>query len=256
MPVIERERQGQVEILTMNRPEARNAINVELSRAMSSAFGELADDDECSVVVLTGSGDKAFCAGMDLKALAAGQGETVMTTAGGFAGITRRSFPKPVIAAINGAALAGGCEIMLACDLAVAAEHATFGVPEVKRGLIASAGALFRLPNRLPLAVALELALTGETIDASRALALGLVNRVVPRARLIEEAVALAQLIAENAPLSVRWSKKVMLDALGSPEEEAWQANLEAMDAVMSSADAMEGSVAFAEKRRPKWRGR
>jgi enoyl-CoA hydratase/carnithine racemase len=256
MPVVERERRGPVEILTMNRPEARNAVNAELSQAMSSALDEATHDDGCSVVVLTGSGDRAFCAGMDLKALVAGEGEAVMATAGGFAGIARRNFPKPIIAAVNGAALAGGCEIVLACDLAVAAEHATFGIPEVKRGLIAGAGALIRLPNRLPLAVALELALTGEPIDARRALALGLVNRVVPADRLLEEALALGESIAENAPLAVQWSKKVMLGTLSSPEEEAWRANSEAMGVVMSSADAMEGSVAFAEKRPPKWQGR
>jgi enoyl-CoA hydratase len=145
---------------------------------------------------------------------------------------------------------------MLACDLVVAAEHATFGIPEVKRGLIAGAGALVRLPNRLPLAVALELALTGEPIDAKRALALGLVNRVVPAERLLEETFALAELISGNAPLAVRWSKKVMLGALGVPEEEGWKVNSQAMGVVFMSADAMEGSAAFAEKRKPNWQGK
>ncbi len=256
MPVVERERREHVEILTINRPEARNAINAEVSRAMSSALDELASDEDCAVVVLTGSGDKAFSAGMDLKAFASGEGESIMSTPGGFAGIVHRSFPKPIIAAVNGAALAGGCEIVLACDMAVASEHATFGIPETKRGLIAGAGALIRLPNRLPLAVALELALTGEAVDARRALVLGLVNRVVPADRLLEEALALAARISDNAPLAVRWSKKVMLGALSVPEEEAWKLNLEAMGVVFSSADAMEGSVAFAEKRKPNWQGR
>jgi enoyl-CoA hydratase/carnithine racemase len=255
MPTLERERRGQVEILTINRPEVRNAINADVSRAMSLALDELADDDDCSVVVLTGSGEKAFSAGMDLKAFASGEGESIMSAPGGFAGIVHRSFPKPIIAAVNGAALAGGCEIMLSCDLAVASEHATFGIPETKRGLIAGAGALIRLPNRVPLAIALELALTGEPIDARRALELGLVNRVVPADRLIEEAVALATLISDNAPLAVRWSKKVMLRALSVPEEEAWKVNTEAMGAVFSSTDALEGSVAFAEKRKPNWQG-
>ncbi|MGA2036002.1 MAG: crotonase/enoyl-CoA hydratase family protein [Acidimicrobiales bacterium] len=256
MSAVERERRGHVELLTINRPEARNAINEEVSQAMSTALDELTADDYCSVVVLTGSGEKAFSAGMDLKAFASGKGESILSTSGGFAGIVQRNFPKPIIAAVNGAALAGGCEIMLACDLVVAAEHATFGIPEVKRGLIAGAGALVRLPNRLPLAVALELALTGEPIDAKRALALGLVNRVVPAERLLEETFALAELISGNAPLAVRWSKKVMLGALGVPEEEGWKVNSQAMGVVFMSADAMEGSAAFAEKRKPNWQGK
>jgi len=192
MAAVERERRGHVEILTINRPEARNAINGEVSQLMSSALDELTEDDDCWVVVLTGSGDKAFSAGMDLKAFASGEGASILGATGGFAGIAQRQFPKPLIAAVNGAALAGGCEIMLSCDLVVAADHATFGIPEAKRGLIAGAGALVRLPNRLPLAVALELALTGEPITAERALSLGLINRVVPAERLLDEAMALA----------------------------------------------------------------
>jgi len=256
MPAVERERRGHVEILTINRPEARNAINGEVTMAMSAAFDELEADDGCSVVVLTGAGDKAFSAGMDLKAFASGEGGAIMGGSGGFGGITQRAFPKPVIAAVNGAALAGGCEIMLACDLVVAADHATFGIPEAKRGLVAGGGGLIRLPKRLPLAVALELALTGDSLDAGRALALGLVNRVVPAARLMDEALALAGTIAENAPLSVRWSKSVMTRAAGISEEEGWKLNAEAVAAVFTSADAMEGPVAFAEKRKPKWQGR
>ncbi len=147
---------------------------------MSNALDELAADGDCAVVVVTGAGDKAFSAGMDLKAFASGEGAAIMGGTGGFGGITQRHFPKPIIAAVNGAALAGGCEIMLSCDLVVAADHATFGIPEAKRGLVAGAGGLIRLPKRLPIAIALELALTGDAIDASRALQLGLVNRVVP----------------------------------------------------------------------------
>ena len=182
MPAVERERRGHVEILTINRPEARNAINGDVSVGMAAALDELEADDGCWVVVLTGAGDKAFSAGMDLKAFASGEGGAIMGGSGGFAGITQREFPKPIIAAVNGAALAGGCEIMLSCDLVVAADHATFGIPEAKRGLVAGAGGLIRLPKRLPLAIALELALTGDSIDAPRALQLGLVNRVVPAA--------------------------------------------------------------------------
>jgi len=205
--------------------------------------------------VLTGSGDKAFSAGMDLKAFAAGEGASIIGASGGFAGIAKRDFPKPLIAAVNGSALAGGCEIMLSCDLVVAAEHATFGIPEAKRGLIAGAGALIRLPKRVPAAVALELAMTGDPIDAQRALALGLVNRVVPADRLLEEALALAERIAENAPLAVRYSKQVIRQAGEVPEAEGWKINDAAVGVVFSSADAMEGPIAFAEKRRPNWQG-
>jgi enoyl-CoA hydratase/carnithine racemase len=256
MAAVERERRGNVEILTINRPEARNAINAEVSSLMGTALDELAEDAACSVVVLTGAGDKAFSAGMDLKAFASGEGSGILAAPGGFAGIAQRDFPKPLIAAVNGSCLAGGCEIMLSCDLAVAADHATFGIPEAKRGLIAGAGGLFRLPRRLPLAVALELALTGDPIDAARAWQLGLVNRVVPAERLMEETLALAGAIAANAPLALRWSKKVMKETLALDEAQAWKLNAEAVSAVFSSADAMEGPIAFAEKRPPVWQGK
>ncbi|MGH9110188.1 MAG: crotonase/enoyl-CoA hydratase family protein [Acidimicrobiales bacterium] len=253
MPAVERERRGQVEILTINRPEARNAINGAVSTAMSIALDELAEDRQALVVVVTGSGDKAFSAGMDLKAFAAGEGAAITGARGGFGGIARRRFPKPLIAAVNGFALAGGLEVMLSCDLVVAAEHAKFGIPEATRGLVAAAGGLIRLPRRLPMAVALELALTGEPIDAARAYGLGLVNRVVPADRLMDEALALAERIADNAPLAVRHSKDVMSRAFDVPEDEGWKINDEAAATVFASPDALEGSVAFAEKRRPNW---
>jgi enoyl-CoA hydratase/carnithine racemase len=256
MPAVERERRGQVEILTINRPEARNAINGVVSTEMAVALDELETDAACAVVIVTGAGDKAFSAGMDLKAFASGEGGAIMGGTGGFGGITQREFPKPIIAAVNGAALAGGCEIMLSCDLVVAAEHATFGIPEAKRGLVAGAGGLIRLPKRLPLAIALELGLTGESIDANRALQLGLINRVVPAASLMDEALALAETIAANAPLAVRWTKRTMVHAAAVSEEEGWKLNAEAVGAVFSSADAMEGPVAFAEKRKPNWQGK
>ncbi len=251
-----RERRGHVEIITINRPEARNAINAAVSLAMAEAFDEVTDDPEVWVVVLTGSGDKAFSAGMDLKAFASGEGGGIIGGNGGFAGIAKRAFPKPLIAAVNGSALAGGFEIMLSCDLVVAADHATFGIPEAKRGLIAGGGGLVRLPKRLPLAIALELAMTGDAVDAERALALGLVNRVVPGERLIDEALALAARIAENAPLAVRYSKDVVRRCAEVPESEGWAINDEAVGVVFTSADAMEGPVAFAEKRPPNWQGR
>ncbi len=251
-----RERRGNVEILTINRPEARNAINGAVSRAMSSIMDELAEDDGCWVVVVTGSGDKAFSAGMDLKAFSSGEGGDIIGASGGFAGLTMRDFAKPIIAAVNGSALAGGFEIMLSCDLVVAADHATFGIPEAKRGLIAGAGGLIRMPKRLPMAVALELAMTGDSIDAARAHALGLVNRVVPADSLLAEAIALAERIAANAPLAVRYSKSVMKRAAEVPESEGWKINQDAVGVVFSSADAMEGPVAFAEKRAARWQGK
>ena len=251
-----RERRGNVEILTINRPEARNAINGAVSTAMSSIMDELLSDTECWVVVITGSGDKAFSASMDLKAFSSGEGGAIIGASGGFGGLTQREFPKPIIAAVNGSALAGGFEIMLACDLVVAAEHATFGIPEAKRGLIAGAGGLIRMPKRLPMAIALEMAMTGEPIDAERAATLGLVNKVVPAAALMNEALALAERIAANAPLAVRYSKKVMKHAAEVPEHEGWKLNTEAVGVVFSSADAMEGPIAFAEKRPPKWQGK
>jgi enoyl-CoA hydratase len=251
-----RERQGHVEILTINRPEARNAINGAVSQAMSTALDELTEDPDCWVVVITGSGDKAFSAGMDLKAFSSGEGGGILGASGGFGGITQRVFPKPIIAAVNGSALAGGFEIMLSCDLVVAAEHATFGIPEAKRGLIAGAGGLIRMPKRLPIAVALELAMTGDSISAARAFELGLVNRVVPADVVLEEAISLADRIAANAPLAVRYSKSVMKQAAEVSEAEGWKLNAEAVGVVFSSADAMEGPIAFAEKRPPNWQGK
>ena len=251
-----RERRGNVEILTINRPEARNAINGAVSTAMSSIMDELLSDTECWVVVITGSGDKAFSAGMDLKAFSSGERGAIIGASGGFGGLTQREFPKPIIAAVNGSALAGGFEIMLSCDLVVAAEHATFGIPEAKRGLIAGAGGLIRMPKRLPMAIALELAMTGDPIDAERAYALGLVNKVVPADQLMAEAVALAERIAANAPLAVRYSKNVMKRAAEVPESDGWAINTEAVGVVFTSADAMEGPTAFAEKRPPKWQGK
>jgi enoyl-CoA hydratase/carnithine racemase len=251
-----RERRGHIEILTINRPDARNAINGAVSQAMSDAMDELTDDPDVWVVVLTAAGDKAFSAGMDLKAFSSGEGGSIIGASGGFAGVTKRQFPKPLIAAVNGSALAGGCEIVLSCDLVVAADHATFGIPEVKRGLIAGAGGLIRLPKRLPMAVALELALTGDSMDAERALALGLVNRVVPKERVLDEAMALAESISENAPLAVRHSKSVIVQAAEVPEAEGWAINDASVGIVFSSADAMEGPIAFAEKRAPNWQGK
>lgn len=248
-----RSRHGRVELLRIDREHARNAIDGPTSQAIGSALDELADDPEVLAVILTGTGEKAFCAGMDLKAFATGEVGLIMTTSGGFAGVARREFPKPLIAAVNGAALAGGCEIVLACDLVVAAEHATFGVPEVKRGLVAAAGGMLRLPRRLPYAVALEMLLTGDPIDAARAHQLGLVNRVVPAAELLEAALALAERIGANSPLAVRRSKEVARASLDLDEGAAWELNARVTAEIFSYPDALEGAIAFAERRPPRW---
>ena len=248
-----RERRGHVEILTINRPDARNAINRATAVALGDALDACESDDDVWVVVLTGAGDKAFSAGMDLKAFALGE---FPVTDKGFGGITQRDFPKPLIAAANGSALAGGFEILISCDMVVAADHAKFGIPEASRGLIAGGGGLIRLPKRIPLAVAYEMALTADPIDATRAYELGLVNRVVPGEKVLDEAVALAERIAKNAPLAVRTSKDVMKRSRELSEEECWNLNTEAFGVIGRSADALEGAIAFAEKREPNWQGK
>jgi enoyl-CoA hydratase len=248
-----RERRGHVEVLTINRPEARNAINRATAVALGAALDECDADDDVWVVVLTAAGDKAFSAGMDLKAFAAGE---FPITEQGFGGITKRDFSKPLIAAANGSALAGGFEMMISCDMVVAAEHAKFGIPEASRGLVAGAGGLIRLPKLVPLAVAYEMALTADPIDADRAYELGLVNRVVPGDQVLAVAVALAERIAKNAPLAVRTSKDIMRRSRELTEADAWVASDAAFAAIGASADAMEGAVAFAEKREPNWRGK
>jgi enoyl-CoA hydratase len=248
-----RERRGHVEILTINRPDARNAINRATAIALGDALDDCETDDDVWVVVLTGADNKAFSAGMDLKAFAAGE---FPITDKGFGGITQRDFPKPLIAAANGSALAGGFEILISCDMVVAADHAKFGVPEAARGLVAGGGGLIRLPKRIPLAVAYEMALTAEPIDAQRAYELGLVNRVVPGDQVMEEAIALAERIAKNAPLAVRVSKDVMKKSRELSEEESWSLNSESFGFIGRSADALEGAVAFAEKRAPNWQGK
>jgi enoyl-CoA hydratase len=252
--IIERERRGRVEILAINRPEARNAVNGDVAQGIEAALDDIEGDDEVWAVVVTGRGP-VFSAGADLKMVAAGRGLELMTKRGGFGGITQREFPKPLLAAVNGPALAGGFEIVLSCDLVVAADDAVFGLPEVKRGLFASAGGLVRLPKRVPLALATEVAITGETIDATRAHALGLVNRVVPREQVVDEAVAFAGRIAENAPVAVRSSLRMVREAGDLSEEDAWRLNGELAAEVGSTRDAIEGARAFAEKRPPEWTG-
>jgi enoyl-CoA hydratase len=253
--MLEYEVLGQVAIITMNRPEARNAVNGEMAEALEAAVDRLEGDDSVWVAVLTGNGP-VFCAGADLKAIARGEGASLMTARGGFAGFVKRERTKPVIAAVDGPALAGGTELAVACDLVVASVSASFGIPEVKRSLIAAAGGLFRLPRVLPRNIAMELALTGEPITASRAKELGLVNRLVEPGDARAEAIALAQVIAGNAPVAVRQSRRVVLAAQSSDDEALWELTLEAQSIAVASEDFQEGPRAFIEKRPPKWTGR
>ena len=245
-----------VALVTLNRPEARNAVNGDVAQGLEAAIDATEADDDVWLVILTGSGSAAFCAGADLKAVSSGQGQALRTERGGFAGFVHATRRKPWIAAINGPALAGGCEIALACELRVAVPTARFGLPEVKRGLVASAGGLYRLPRALPQALALEMILTGEPISAERALQAGLVNALAEADGLLAAAQALAARITVNAPVAVRESLKVAKQALDLDDAGLRALSGQAQLAVMASEDYKEGPLAFIEKRAPRWTGR
>lgn len=245
-----------VATITLDRPARRNAIDAAMTAALRAAFDRFEADDDALVAILTASGERAFCAGMDLKAFAAGEGPAILEGPGGFAGFTHCPRTKPVIAAVNGAALAGGCEIVLACDLVVAADHATFGLPEVRRGLFATSGGVLRLPRMIARARALELLLTGDVIDAPTALAFGLLNRVVPPGRLMETARDLALRICANAPLAVRETLALSRAVFSLPEDQLQARNNAAWARIAASDDASEGPRAFAEKRPAIWKAR
>jgi len=248
------ERRDGVQIITIDRPYAKNALDGAASRAIARAVDELDGDGELRVGVITGAGG-SFCAGMDLKGFAAG-GESPGIPGRGFGGITARRPAKPLIAAVEGWAVAGGFELMLACDLVVASEKARFGVPEVKRGLVAAAGAAFVLPQRIPQAVALEMLFTGEPIDARRAAELGLVNRLVPEGGSLAAALDLAGAIAANGPLAVAMTKQLALQGRDWTFDEGMEKSVTLTRGVSASEDAKEGARAFAEKRKPVWVGR
>jgi len=252
-PAVLTERRDGVLLITLNRPDARNAVNGALAQGLAAALDELDADDALSVGVLTGAG-KGFSSGMDLKAFVAG--ESPYAGDRGFAGITQRAAEKPLIAAIEGFAVAGGFEVALSCDLIVAARGARLGVPEVKRGLVAAGGALLRLPQRIPYHLAMELALTGDPVDAERAHELGIVNRLAEPGGAVEAALELADAIVKNGPLALRASKRIVLESRDWPQADWWQKQGEIAGPVMASEDAREGAVAFAEKRDPIWRGR
>jgi enoyl-CoA hydratase len=242
-----------VAVITINRPQARNAVNRAVSLGMAAALDELDARDDIAIGIITGAGG-TFSAGMDLKAFLAG--EEVAIEGRGLAGLTQAPPRKPLIAAVEGWALAGGCEIALACDLIVAAEDARFGIPEVKRGLVAGAGGLIRLPRRIPPAIAMELALTGDPLTAAEAHRLGLVNTVTRSGGALEGAHALAARIAANGPLAVAVTKQIIVQSQDWDSEVQWEKQTTLMDPVFNSADAHEGALAFAEKRPPVWIGR
>jgi crotonobetainyl-CoA hydratase len=255
------EQYGHVLLVTLNRPEARNAVNLDLTVGVGEALDFAEANADIWVVILTGAGEKSFCAGADLKAAAAGEFDTddPRIAKWGFAGYVAHHISKPTIAAVNGFALGGGTELVLQSDLAVAVEGATFGLPEVTRGIYAGAGGAFRLPRAIPQKLAMEAILTGQPISSAKAAELGLVNRVVPFDQLLPTAFELAEAICRNAPLAVQASKRIareISDGVVEREAADWARSYGEQDALMRSADAREGMKAFAEKRVPQWTGR
>jgi enoyl-CoA hydratase len=246
------ERRDGVLIMTMNRPKAKNALNAALARAIAHAVDELEADKSITVGILAGAGG-SFCSGMDLKAFLTG--ETPVIGSRGLAGITTTPPSKPMIAAVEGYALAGGCELALACDLIVASTEAKFGIPETKRSLVAGAGGLFRLPERIPPAIAMEYALTGAHFGAEQAHVWGLVNRLTEPGAALEGALKLAAEFAANGPLAVKATKEIVANGRYWPVEERWKIQQRIMGPVFGSEDAKEGARAFAEKRAPVWKG-
>lgn len=261
-PAVLTERNGNILIITINRAEARNAVNAHVHVGVGLALEEADADPEIRAVIITGAGEKSFCAGADLVAIS--RGEQLIPAdkaqaAWGFAGIVSHPISKPIIAAVNGFAFGGGCEIALSADLVVAADHAQFGLPEVKVGLFAAAGGAFRIARQLPHKIAMEHLLTGDPFDAPTALKYGFANRVVPLADLLPTAIALAEKIASNAPLSVQASKRIALGIINDEvptEADDWATNTRERNVVFTSEDAREGPLAFAQKRKPEWKAR
>ncbi|MGZ4175691.1 MAG: crotonase/enoyl-CoA hydratase family protein [Solirubrobacteraceae bacterium] len=252
-PAVLTERRDRILLLTLHRPDQRNAVNAAVAAGIAAALDELDADARLSIGVVTGAG-KGFCSGMDLKAFVAGENPTIPGR--GFAGITRRAAEKPLIAAIEGFAVAGGLEVALACDLIVAARGARLGIPEVKRSLVAAGGGLLRLPRMLPRNVAMEMALTGDPIAAERAHDLGLVNRLTEPGGAVEAALELAETIAANGPLALAATKRILTESADWPDAEFFDRQEAIAAPVRDSDDAREGATAFAEKRAPVWKGR
>ena len=254
------EQRGHTLLITINRPDARNAVNSNVAVGVGEALDYAEQHSDVRTVVITGSGDRAFCAGADLKDRAAGRVvQDERMTRWGFAGFAQHAISKPIIAAVNGVAFGGGTEIALACDLIVAAETASFGLPEVTHGIFAAAGGAFRLPRQLPYKVALEAMLTGQPIPAQRAYELGLVNRIVRRDKVLDEALAVAGVINANAPIAVQATKRIarsISDGAFVDEAFDWERSAAEGRLLAATEDAKEGPRAFAEKRAPRWRGR
>ena len=246
---------GRVATITLNRPDQRNAVNPALTAAMNEVMDGFEGDADVWVGILTGAGE-TFSAGADLKAIAAGEAARIGAGKGGFGGFVKYPRTKPVIAAVRGFALAGGTELVLACDLVVASRDAAFGLPEVTRGIIAAAGGMFRLPRAIPPARARELILTGDRLGAEEAHRLGMVNHLVEADEVVPAARRIAERICKNAPLAVRESLAIARAALEMNEEEAWRRSNEASARIHQTEDAKEGPRAFAEKREPEWKGR
>jgi enoyl-CoA hydratase len=253
--MVDYEVRGHYAVLTINRPEARNAVNGAVAQGIEDGIDKLEADDDVWVGIVTGV-PPVFCAGADLKAINAGEGGTLSTKRGGFGGIVQRDRVKPMIAAVDGPALAGGTEIVLSCDLVVASNSATFGIPEVKRSLVAGAGGLFRLGRKIPLNIAMECAITGDPITAERAHHFGLVNVLCDDGEALDRAVELADRVCANAPVAVRGSRQVVLEATNAPDEVGWRMSAEAMARAMKTDDFSEGLTAFIDKRPPAWKGR
>ncbi|CAJ48316.1 crotonase/enoyl-CoA hydratase family protein [Bordetella avium] len=245
---------GGIQIITINRPDAKNAINLETAEAMAAALDQLDASDDIRIGILTGAGG-TFSSGMDLKAFAQSR-QRPLIPGRGFAGLNERPPKKPLIAAVEGYALAGGCEMALACDLIVAAGNAKFGLPEVKRGLVAGSGGMIRLPRRLPYHVAMEIVLTGDMLSAERAYQLGLVNRLTEAGQALEGALTLARVIVENGPLAVQTAKGIVQQSLDWQQSEMFERQRPLIAHIFESADAKEGATAFAEKRKPVWQGK
>lgn len=246
--------EDRVLVITINRPEARNAINYETAVELAAALDRLDQDQGIALGILTGAGN-TFSAGMDLKAFAA-TGQRPVLEGRGFGGLCERPPAKPLIAAVEGYALAGGCELALASDLIVAASNANFGLPEVKRGLVAGAGGMMRLPRRIPHHIAMEVILTGEMLPAQRAYDHGLVNRLVEPGQALEGALALARVIVENGPLAVRTAKRIVTESKDWSQADMFDLQRPRVAHIFASADAKEGALAFAEKRKPVWQGK
>mmetsp|Transcript_16209 Transcript_16209/g.31381 ORF Transcript_16209/g.31381 Transcript_16209/m.31381 type:complete len:261 (+) Transcript_16209:169-951(+) len=248
------ERRGHVAIFTLNRPKAMNAVSGDLSQCMERLMEEFENDDNLWIGILASSHPKVFCAGADLKAINAGQ--SIETKKGGFGGFVHFPRSKPMIAAVDGFALAGGCELVLTCDLVVASTKAKFGVPEVKRSLVPAAGGMFRLPRKLPQAIAMELLLTGDPLSAERMYSLGFVNELVEPGKVLDAALKLAERIEVNAPLAVRKARSIALETVYGKDADAWKASSEGMKFLAKTPDFKEGPLAFIEKRAPKFTGK